>query len=253
MLARRELGEDKSTPIPEQDGNECVLLIHFNGDITDSSKYNWDIKNYAPDLEFPDGKFNKGVQAPEVTGGNVGYLQLPDKIFDKVLLGDWTIEFWANFENYPSETISKYQNFLKFCNIDDPDTIHGLSIDVFNTSSGQYYLDVRIPEWKDDETGHSISGAGLQETYGMAHCCIMKKFSSIYIFINGELEDRVAINSDTIVPFSGSSNTIYIPIEFLSSYSRTNAIIDELRIYSKALYSTRGFTPPTSAFTGTGD
>lgn len=252
MLARRHLGDYKPIPIPAKNGDECVLLMHFNNDFSDSSKYNWNIKSNATDLEFQSGKFNNGVVAAEVIGKECGYLTLPNKILNEVLIGDWTIEFWVNMDNVPTtESINKYLRFLSFC---EHSTLNfgGILIDVFNTDSGFVFLQASVNSWKDDtENGHLVNVTALETVSGFVHCCIMKKDTTMYAFINGKLKDSVGINPDTITPFEYNGNYIYRVDN--SSYGRSNAIIDELRIYSNAVYSVSGFTPPSKEFQGNGD
>ena len=230
-LARYTSNFSPSTSSFSNDGNTS-LLLHLNGNVTDSSSNNFTITNTNVTFTAV-GAFTNTDYG--IFNGTSSYLTAPNESYFNFGSGNFTFDYWINFSVLPTSG-----NEMVMVNKLDATGTYGYQLFIQNTS-GVYSL-----YFYTDLFGNSSNGVITISTGTWNHIAGVRNGSTWTIYFNG--------NSVLSFSHSGSitSNTasLYLGCSFAANYGLnfyTNANIQEFRVSNIARWTTN-FTPPTSPY-----
>lgn len=215
------------------------LLLHLDGNITDSSTY----ANVGTDvntLSYSSGKFG---QAGDFTGGVAEFVTFPSLspggIFD-FAGGDFTIDFWVKIPpgiQGPAYLIDRWgdgvpsvaeQNWILILG---DGTVNPTNKVFFGPSDGagsQVFTLISTNEVPDDGNFH--------------HIAVVRDGNDWSLYIDGVLEDTV--NNNTSIPFEPTTDIHIGSVDGTGANFPFRGYMDEIRISKGIARWTTDFTPP---------
>ncbi|RLD70376.1 MAG: hypothetical protein DRI98_08075 [Bacteroidetes bacterium] len=201
------------------------LLLHFDGDVSDGAHVV--TSNGNPQLNAATTKFDGAMSFD----GNGDYLSIPDHANWSFGSGDFTIDFWVNFNSLSSQQWFVFQ------------WPGGTPYWIFYLYNGQlFYTD------RDGGVGGSDmeTGAGVFASTGVwYHVAFVRNGSTPYIFIDGISQSLTIVN-----PFISTMPDISSPLIIGGRTDRwVDGYMDELRISKGIARWTSNFTPESGPYT----
>lgn len=155
-------------------------------------------------------------------------------------LSDFTIEMWAKLL-----TPNSGKSWHRYFDLGDSSGSHAFSISNNSTDSPQR---PQMYAYNTSNTWQQFIAANKQIAFNeYKHSCLMRKNGAFYLFVNGELSGSNLTNTTLNIV----KNHLRIGADLASttaSQSETKMYLDSFRIVKDAIYSTVGFTPPSSKF-----
>lgn len=224
LYACNRLSTIYTGPVLQLTDASTVLLMHFDGNFTDSSVYNSTITNTGTvTIETTSPVPKLGTGSAKFNGSN--YLSTPSTTLGQ-LSDDFTIEFWMNYTSIGYSGIN--------CGIIGTVTSSlGWVIYVFNTTNVCFRGDGPSTDF----------GAGPGSSSVWNHYAFVRYGSVLKYYLNGISQGTPFTSS--AVPSQGGP----IYINGVPGYINFVGNIDELRIIKGFAIYTSNFTPPIAPFT----
>ena len=225
---------------PGNDANTS-LLLHFDGNLTDSSSYNKSVLTTGNE-SYSSGKFGQGIQpgaAPLLAQTATPPVYIPwDSTLDPSIAGDFTYDFWFNVTTTGPDLNSR-----------QPMLVYGDANSAANLYSVLSFIYLGKMNYLVSSNGSSFdiaNGAGsITITANTWHHFAFVRSGNNYIgFIDG-VQDAIFTSSSA--PFS-SGQPIYIGQWCDPRVMQLSGLIDEYRVSMGVARWTSNFTPPTSAY-----
>ncbi|BDD79826.1 hypothetical protein [Burkholderia phage FLC9] len=216
--------EDGSTNVNVNWQRKTILLMHFDGGITDAAGHttaNTGTAGYTnASAKFGSGSFT--------TAAVNAYTSITDATDLHLTSGEWTIEFWLNPTNVTQDT-----QLI--------DKTAGARTDFANRAWVE--LNATALALKVDGTSSAtLIGSGYITT-GWQHIAIVQHAGTLTIYRNG-----VSVGSmSNSASWGNNSGNIVLGNNTFANNSNYVGYLDELRISNVARY-TANFTAPTAAF-----
>jgi hypothetical protein len=211
------------------------LLLHFNGDLTDSSSSPKTITAYGDAVATGSAKFGSGSLALDGTGD---YVSTPYSSAFDLSTGDWTVECWAYASTLATSNDAGRQIFA--VNGDSSQLAQSRVVVLANGSI--YNLSaVSTSDWANT----SLAPAGTINTGAWYHIAAVRYGSQFILYVNGV---NVLSYSYSGSIYNFSSPTL---IGFCSGASATSywaGMIDEFRVTKGIARYTANFTPTSIPF-----
>ena len=216
-----------------------VLLLHLDGNFTDSSIYNQTVTNAG--LVTTSTSVKQFGTASMSTPGTAGNYYLSATAANLMFgTSDFTIEFWVNPSSLSTQRL-----------------MGNLPLGAFNSGawaigfdaadSGRIHVDVN----NYNSSGKSLTATTAQSTGTWYHIALVRSGTSWSLYQNGVRE--ATLTSSVSFDNGGAARPVYIG---WSGYSTSltaeyfNGYLDEIRFTTgKALYTGASFTVPTNPFT----
>ena len=201
------------------------LLLHFNGSgaaFTDSSPVGRTVTGYGSATQSS-AKTKFGNKSLYIPGGTGDYI-IPAFAYDFLLIRDFTLDFWVNF--------NPVSPCYLFAHYDPYNPWHGTCL-YFNGSQLQLYID----------GGNRLSGSFSPSIDTWYHIAICRSGGSYNVFINGSKCGSTAYYPDAIA-YAGN---LYIGAYGNGGYN-VNGYMAEFRIVDGFGQWIGDFTPPVSAY-----
>jgi len=219
---------------PDPYFSSVSLLMHGDGNITDSSSNNTSVTSYGATSTGP-AKFGSNSL---LFSGSSSYLIVPGStVFS--LPGDFTLETWVKFTSLSSAYNGAYgANIMS--TYPGAGANPGWQFRINGSSSG--YDRVNIYTGTTDlNWSYAFS---LNTWY---HVAITRSGSSMKVFVNGSQAGSTITNSDDMSPTY--NNNLWIGRLNLSTYEfQLYGLLDDIRITKGVSRYNNTFTPPISSF-----
>ena len=197
-----------------------LLLLHLDGNTTDSSIYNRIPTNTAS-LRYTTGKFGQALNLQSLKTRIEYDRNLFINLFQS---GNYTIEFYSRH----------LDGWATFCGVDDG-TTSGFVCDT------QYGYIFQFGIYNDQIITYNASNDGIEKG-GWHHFAIVGSGGTVKLFIDGKLKQKKS--TKTVVfpnkPFQVGGRENYQGVTNVN-------YLDEFALYDIAKYDTN-FTPPTEPF-----
>lgn len=211
---------------------KTVLLLHFDGNVTDSSENNYSVTNTG--LAFTTGKFGQAIQF------GTGYVNLPNDFLRELFTsGTFTIDFWVKVDNSTGDyhdvvfqsSNSSYGDYcpIRMCFRVD----NGVKTCVFLSSTNGY-------------TWNIAESFSVNMNDGFNHVALVHYSGVSYFYINGIFTK--SFTHSTTPSASQIYNRLGSGVSYNNSSHRSKNVFDEFRISNVARWTTN-FTPPTQPYT----
>jgi Concanavalin A-like lectin/glucanases superfamily len=226
-------GSATNGEVPNTNGPKVELLMHFDGDLTDSSTNNFTFSNNGASTDNSVVKFGTG----SLNCNNNGWISssLSNPI---TLVGDFTIECFFYLNDFNPD----YASFISGNNGGDSngflfyietDQTIGLIATTGTSNTNNWNIQVK----------GSWDGGYNQ----WRHLAVTRSNGYIQVFLDGN-QIASGNNSDPIIPVNNIQMGSYL--YYAGSTQRyTDGYIDEARIINGEAKYTSNFTPPTAPFT----
>ena len=211
------------------------LLLHLNGDVTDSSMYGVSTSQRSG-TTFTTGKFGQAFQGTLMQSPTEeSPITIPNNYIRNLINSNFTIDFWLNVAEIPAYIGCQ----PLITGLDAVAMRYPLSISISPPDANQYI--VSIFGYYDNAHEQILAFMATDEDmYGWTHFAIQRYSDTITVFINGIQmgQSLPNFNSTYLSQFTGTVECVCM----------TPTAIDEFRVSSTARYMS-DFTPPTAPYT----
>ena len=215
------------------------LLLHLNGDATDSSGASTPTSTIGS-VSYVSGKFNQGLSVQESLGSGVISIPMTNDL-RSIGSGDSTVEFFIKIPQ-------GHGGFV-------PITIAGYSLQIgypydnqfrrFAIRSGESLTQTNTT-WQYDSTGTMIDNGAFQ------HIALVKKNGLLSLYVEGQRKFWSNFETEVAISDFGTNAEFILGGYKQNGVYYTNGngiIIDEFRVSNEAIYTTN-FTAPSNEFSG---
>ena len=220
----------EDTPVPPVGDANTVLLMHFDGNVNDSSLLPNTVTNNG--LTFTSGYFGSAGSFD----GSSRYASVQNAIVFNPN-ANWTIEFWVNSSNIGAQQILYESKSSTGTTPDFVCELYASNIEFYTVKNGGDY-----------GYGFNIPSLSLSSNTWY-HIAVVKNGTNWYCFVNGvaqTLNTIVGATTNTIEQFN--SNSIHLIGMNIEMDGRgLQGMMDEFRISTTARW-TANFTPPVAAY-----
>lgn len=228
----------KVQPQPVVDEN-TLLLLHLDGNYTDSSFYARVPSSTGASINYGTGKFDQGLNLTARTQGIISYSQLSD-----LVTHDFTIDFWFYPTSFSGTNAAAGRPILGNYARNN----WNLPWEVFVS---EYQGNVRKWGFRYAQDGNelrlsSTTELNLQEWQHLA-VTYKKSTKTLALFYNGFKSNEATLNFDMTAP-TGEAPSIFSVGNWFSNFEyQSNGYIDEVRVSDIVRY-TQNFTPPSQPY-----
>ena len=224
---------------------DVALLMHFNDDLSDSSGNQIPCTPTSVNLDISEKKFGS---ASGFFNGITSYIDVTATSAELDLSGEFTIDFWAQFNN-----LSIDQTLFSSCNLDGGDTSSSIGLELIRPALGggenKFILNV--------QDGSTIASYNLVVPDSYVSTIALNRFFHIALVRDGSNKIKLYINgvpsdSNSVIVNKafdhGFNDSIYIGKSQSTTERLFNGYIDEFRIVNNTAFWSSDFSINSACF-----
>lgn len=206
------------------------LLLHFDGNLTDSSGTPKTVT--AVNGVSANGTAKYGSASMSLDGS--GYLSIPYSSDLDLSGGDWTVEAWCKLQTVSRRVLFAINNGVNY--------VAAVLVMVNDDGSVYFLCESSGGSWIGNPS-NNVTSAGAFTANTWHHVAAVRSGTTYTLYIDG----TSAVSYTDSATMSNRNATSYIGYRQADGGGIWNGTVDEVRITKMARY-TSTFTPPTAAF-----
>jgi hypothetical protein len=226
--------------------SNTLLMLHFNGDVADSSAYARTVTNNGAELTTTYKKFGSGAVYSDNTAGGE-YVNLTSTADFNFGTNDFTIDFWYN----RTSIATNYDSLISFSQ-------NNAYADFFGqryVDQGTYGVELAFYDVAGGEVWRIFCNNSAGDIYKWAHIAFVRHGSNCTVYYNGRINTTSSRDAGTSGGTWNCSGKTFgsgtLPLKFYQPFHTSQGtmigVIDEFRISNYSVW-TAEFTPPTSEY-----
>ena len=219
------------------DDTDTESLLHMDGadtstTFTDEHSKTWTARNHAQ-IDTAQSKFGG---ASGIFDGTDDYIDTPDSADWFLDTGDFTIEFWARFNNTTTATQGFVEQYV------DSSNRWGFWMNAAN---------IQFHAYMGGTTRAYYTFAHGLSTGTWYHIALVRSGTNVYIFVNGVAQTLTVTNAIGTNSLTDLASALSVGRSYYdAAWKYLNGWMDEFRFTKGVARWTSNFTPPTLAYSG---